>query len=396
MKRTNKTVRAACIVALVAAALASPGLAADADYDSIADNVVNQSLEIRPGEIVLINGNPAQIELMGALQVAVAKAGGQPVVQLTIPEANKRAVMETPMEHLGRLPTAGLMQLRMADAVINVTSIQDPQLFSDVPEERLAALREAGAPLNDAFRTTAVRTVTLGQTGGIPTAAFSESMGAEHGAMTGMFWQAVDVGSDQLAASGHEVAGMLEPGATVRLTSDAGTDLTFKIDDLPARINAGRTADVVQASGPANVWLPAGEAYACVDAASASGKLVVPHTVFRGKPIENLELTFADGKVTGMSAASGGEMLEKFFDASSAKTRHLSVVDVGLNPHSQPTAKYASWEMGGMVTVGLGNNAWAGGDNNADGAVSFHLTGATLEVGGKPIVAGGKLAHAGM
>ena len=52
---------------------------------------------------------------------------------LNLPRANKRAIMETSMEHLKRTPTAGLLQARMADAFINVASVQDPKLFADVP-----------------------------------------------------------------------------------------------------------------------------------------------------------------------------------------------------------------------------------------------------------------------
>ena len=378
---------------IVASAALRPAAAGEPDYDSIADKVVNQSLEVQPGEVVFINGTPGQVDLMGALQVAVAKAGGQSVLQLNIPKASKRVVMETPMEHLEQLPTAALIQLRMADVVINVGSVQDPDLFADVPEERLKTLREAGKPLSAAFRTARFRSVSIGQTGGIPTEAFAVSQGADYAALNDMFWRSLGVGSDQLASVGSEVAGRLKPDSAVRLTSEAGTDLSFKIDRLPARINAGRTGDVIQASGPAQVWLPAGEAYACVDTSSASGTLVVPRTTFRGVHVENLRMTFEEGKVIAMSADSNGEILQRFIDASSAEAKALSVVDIGLNPHSQPLSKseYASWEMGGMVTVALGNNAWAGGDNAAEGGVSFHLKGATLKVGDSEVVSSGKL-----
>ena len=139
------------------------------DFNSIAERLVTQSLAVKPGEIIVITGGPTEVELMGALQVAVAKAGGQPVLQLNIPEANKRMVLETPVEHLKRTPTANLLMTKLADAFINVGSVQDPELFSDVPEDRLAAARQAGMPLNDALSVATFRFVALGQTGGIPT-----------------------------------------------------------------------------------------------------------------------------------------------------------------------------------------------------------------------------------
>ena len=379
----------ACVVLASGPAI----LAAAPDYDAIADNVVNQSLGVQPGEVVIINGGPDQIDLMGALQVAVSKAGGQPVLQLGIPEANKRAIMETPIEHLKRTPTFGLMQARVADCIINVASIADPTLFADVPEERLAAMRQAGAPLNEAFRRVRYRSVSLGQTGGIPTKAYSDSQGADHEQMTKMFWKAVGVPADTLAAAGNKVAGMLHPGASVRMTSAAGTDVSFKVAQVRARINAGGTADVVQVSGPASVWLPAGEAYACVAKGSAKGTVVVPHLTFRGMPVKNLKMTFTDGRITQMSADKNGDALKAFFETTSANSKDLSIVDIGLNPSSQPLdgSQYLSWEMGGMVTLGVGNNSWAGGDNDADGGLTFHLVGADLTIDGEKVVANGRL-----
>ncbi|MDH3745169.1 MAG: aminopeptidase [Acidobacteriota bacterium] len=363
------------------------------DYEAIAENLVNQSLAVQPGEIVVISGNPSEVELMGVLQVAVAKAGGQSMLALNIPEANKRSVMETPIEHLEQLPTAGLLLNKMADVFINVGSVQDPDLFADVPEERLSAGRKAGLPLTRAFNNMRSRSATLGQTGGIPTETYAASVGASHKEVSAIFWQAVSVSPAELASNAKKLTAMMTNGAVVRMTSDVGTDLTFQVDQLPARINAARTADVKVATGPSNVWLPAGEAYACVKKGSASGTLVVPWTSFRGVPVKNLKLTFANGRVSKLSAASDVEILEQYFAASSPELGDLSLFDLGLNPHSRtPTGShYYSWEMDGMVTLGLGNNGWAGGDNESDAALSLHVPGSTLRIGDKTVVKNGKL-----
>ena len=140
-------------------------LADESNYDAIADSMVNESLSVQPGELVVISGNPSEIDLMAALQVAVSKAGGQSLISLNIPEANKRAVMEMPIEHMAQLPTQNLLVAKMTDVFINVGSVQDPDLFADVPEERLAAFRQSGLPLTRAFNNMRFRSATLGQTG---------------------------------------------------------------------------------------------------------------------------------------------------------------------------------------------------------------------------------------
>ena len=45
------------------------------DYDAIADNLVNQSAAVQPGEIVVIAGGTNEIELMGAIQVDAVRVG---------------------------------------------------------------------------------------------------------------------------------------------------------------------------------------------------------------------------------------------------------------------------------------------------------------------------------
>ena len=57
------------------------------DFNRISENIVKNSLEVQPGDVVLLYGTPAELELLGAMYVAVAKAGGQPSISITIPEA---------------------------------------------------------------------------------------------------------------------------------------------------------------------------------------------------------------------------------------------------------------------------------------------------------------------
>jgi len=50
-----------------------------------------------------------------------------------------------------------------------------------------------------------------------------------------------------------------------------------------------------------------------------------------------------------------------------------------------------AWMPAGMVSLTVGDNAWAGGTNQTNFDVSVHLAGSTLTVDGKPLVEGGKL-----
>lgn len=363
------------------------------DYDAIAHKIVNNSLEIKPGEVVIIFGNPAELDLLSSLAVEASKAGGQATIQLNLPEANKRVLMETPIEYLKMTPTYPLMQVRAADCIIGTGSIQDPKLFADVPEERMAASRQASLPIASAMNRAHYRSVNLGQAGGIPTKAFAESRGANYEEMLAMFWKSLDVDYKQMLGMGQTISKALKPSSVVSISNEAGTNLTFQISDIPARTNCGRCAENISASGPASVWLPAGEAYACVDPSSASGTIVVPSTVFRGTSIKNLKLSFENGRITELTADENGDLVLESLEMSTGDKDVLSIVDIGLNPNSQPLdgSDYYSYEMAGVVTIFIGTNAWAGGTVVSDFALGLHLANSTLIVDGKNIINKGQL-----
>jgi hypothetical protein len=68
-------------------------------------------------------------------------------------------------------------------------------------------------------------------------------------------------------------------------------------------------------------------------------------------------------------------------------------VDIGINPNVQikPGSKMVAWMAAGMITIGHGNNAWAGGESTSGYGSSYHLPKATLSVDGKVIVDRGAL-----
>jgi hypothetical protein len=51
------------------------------------------------------------------------------------------------------------------------------------------------------------------------------------------------------------------------------------------------------------------------------------------------------------------------------------------------------WSRAGAVTVGVGNNEWAGGDNFSDFAVVPEIARATVTLDGQAIIQDGKLVE---
>lgn len=394
MKTGILTAASAAIALACAAPFALAQSSSEVDYDAIAKRVVNESAGVEKGDTVQINGSPSELDMLQALTAAVVAAGGEPIVTISLPQAYKEGVMQAPMENLSVKPEGQMALNKVTDVFINATAIEDPTVFAEVPEERINAVRESNQPMSEQFATLRARSVDVGQSGGIPTAAYSESVGADHAAMRTMFFKALAVSPETIAKRGKPVKQAMKPGTTVRVTSEAGTDLTFMLADKPSRVSTGVAADNDVGSGIAAAYLPAGDFYACIDPSSVNGTLANPYSRFRGTPVEGLRMSFENGSLTDMSASSGEDVISAYFDSLDDASKQVSLINIGLNPESQPLqgSTYRSWEMSGVTTVYMGNATWAGCGNPAEGSFASHLNGTTVKAGDTTVVADGSLS----
>jgi leucyl aminopeptidase (aminopeptidase T) len=153
------------------------------------------------------------------------------------------------------------------------------------------------------------------------------------------------------------------------------------------------TDKLKQGGAAAVTWVPAGELLVPLMLNTADGKIVVDKAMYQGTIITGLTLTFAKGKLTGMTATSGLDALKATYDASSGGKSQLSYVDLGLNPEVKLPLNTGRvvWMAAGAVTLGLGDNTGWGGANVSDFGFSLPIPGATLSVDGKAIVENGAL-----
>jgi aminopeptidase len=124
--------------------------------------------------------------------------------------------------------------------------------------------------------------------------------------------------------------------------------------------------DVKRGGPSALVYLPAGEVYCAPVPGTAEGKVVFTQSFYKGKEVMDLMLTFVRGKMTSMVGSGPGfDRLRADHEAAGEGKDLFAFVDFGINPnlHIWPSSKVGNWVQSGMVSVGIGSNAWAGGDN---------------------------------
>lgn len=387
------------LLALGAALLASPALlghdAAAPGAPDIARRIVTEVLRVRPDEAIQVNTDLSNPVLVEELALAIRRAGAFPHIVYTSPRMTLRMLQETPEAHLARAPEYLVKMLRVIDANINLVPEASPALLAAVPEHRLALVRKAAEPVTERAQSSSQRSVSLGNNG-VPSKALAEFHGGPLRALEEDFWRAIDVSPAELQARGERVREILSAARTVRISAPNGTSLEMKLVGRPVILNSGAISEDLDPSSERQarqVWLPAGEAFTSPLETSANGVLRIDKTDYRGIKIQDLRLLFRDGRVVDLTAQKGGEALEEALALSGGDADRIAVLDIGLNPKSREIAgsTYRSYEMAGMVTIGIGGVSWAPTENRSDFAAAFFLPKATVEADGRLLVKEGKL-----
>jgi leucyl aminopeptidase (aminopeptidase T) len=368
---------------------------APTDLEQLAGRLVTQSAGVKEGEVVLVTGGPQDLELLEDIAVQVRKAGAFPLVSVSTDRMAKRMYVDVPEKYDTQTSALGLKLAEMVNAEIDVDSGLTEGLFAEADPKRMEARGKAGEPIVDAFIKHNVRTVEVGN-GLYPTDWLAKRYGMAGDELTKTFWEGVNVDYNELQTRGEQVKTALASGNEIHITDSNGTDLKVRVQGRPYGVSDGIISPEDAKAGPAgrNVYLPAGEVYVTPVAGTAEGKVVRAKDYFEGKEINNLTLMFSAGKLTGMTGTGPGfDLLKARYDAAGDGKDLFAVVDFGINPNVKLPASsaIATWVPAGTVTIGVGNNVWAGGDNKTPYGYFVSLPGTTVTLDDKPVVEAGQL-----
>jgi leucyl aminopeptidase (aminopeptidase T) len=388
------------LAALLLAGAGLPTLPADpkpsvkeSPLAALAARFVRQSARVREGDRVHIEGTPRDVDLLEELAVQARKQGGHPLITLTSDRLQRRFFDDVPARFDAQPPRFRLALAELSDVFI-FTEATDESALLGVPPERMTAAQKASEGVAQKLLQRSVRAVGLGN-GLYPTATRAKRFGLTEAELRKLYEDGLAADAAKLQATGVKLQKVLSAGKVLRLTSPAGTDLTMKIERRPVHVSDGiLTAEKEKKGGAACMtWLPAGEVYVTPVPGSAEGKVVAPLVFWQGREIRKLVLTFTGGKLASMSADSGLERLQAVYKAHGKGKEDLGAIDIGINPGLRlpEGSKALNYIAAGMVTVALGNNTWAGGDNAVFFGLNCHLLGCTLKVDDTPVVEAGKL-----
>lgn len=188
-------------------------------------------------------------------------------------------------------------------------------------------------------------------------------------------------------------------GGEVRVTSNSGTDIRFRIGDRPVNFQDGDASATRTDKGVVlidrEIELPAGAIRVAPLEESVSGTIAFPPSQWSGNAVTGLRLTLESGKVTAISAESGQDAVEAEMQAAGAAGRAFREFALGFHPllevpESNPWIPYYGYGAG-VVRLSLGDNSELGG-NVSGGYVRWNFfTDTTVTIDGDVWVRNGKL-----
>ncbi len=369
-----------------------------ADLAKIARSMVADCAHVANGNLVLITGSPRDLELLESVAVEVRKLGAHPLLAIETERLAQRFFTDVPATFDSQESIFALKLADIIDAEINVDFIEHPDFLANVGAERRTASAKASQVVSERLLKNAVRQVHLGN-GLYPTSALAAQFGITQNELSRIFWSGVNVDYAQLQSTGEAVLHRLATGHELKITAPNGTNLTVRISKRPAHVSDGviSAKDCTEGSPGCQVWLPAGEVYLAPVPGTAEGVFVADTFFYEGKLIEGLKLTFAKGKLTNMTATGDLAAVRKAYDTAPAGKDLFAFIDIGINPNikAPPNSRMVSWMQAGNISVGIGGNTWAGGENRVAYDLSAHLPGGTLTVDGQSIIENGKLLFGG-
>jgi aminopeptidase len=365
------------------------------DLEQLAERLVKQSAGVKEGEVVLINSGAENMELLENIAVQVRKAGGFPLITVGSDRLAKRMYTDVPEKYDTQTDQLGLKLAEIADVTISVGRSNAEGLFADADPKRMAARAKADEPVVEAFIKKGVRSVEVGN-GLYPQDWLAKRFEMSPEELAKTFWGGVNVDYTDLQARGAQVSAALASGSELHIRDASGTDLKVRVQGRSYGVSDGIISAEDVKKGPAglNVYLPAGEVYVAPVPGTAEGKVVRALDYYQGLEINNLTMTFAGGKLTSLTGSGPGfEKMKAAYDAAGEGKDLFAVVDFGINPNVKLPAnsRVATWVPAGTVTVGVGNNVWAGGDNKTSYGYFVSLPGTTVTLDGKPVVEAGQL-----
>ncbi|BFH15079.1 aminopeptidase [Paenibacillus melissococcoides] len=288
----------------------------DPRLQKLAQNLVGYSINVQPGENVLIEMIGSERELVTMLVDEVAARGGRPFVQLTDRKVLRSLIKNASEEQMKTWREYDLLRMQNMQGYIGIRAGENANEMSDIPEDKMK-LYDAiySHPVHMEERVKRTKWVVLRY----PNASMAQLANTSTEAFEDFYFDVCNLDYSKMDKAMESLKALMDRTDKVRLTGP-GTDLTFSIRGIGS----------VKCSGQNNI--PDGEVYTAPVRDSVNGTLTYnTPSIYNGFTFENISFRFENGKI--VEATSNDTARINHILNADEGARHIGEFAIGVNPY---------------------------------------------------------------
>ena len=366
----------------------------DSRLSKLADVLVNYSIGVKTGQLVRLSGPPVAAPLLVELYRSTVTAGGHPMVRSIPEELTEILLKHGSDEQLQYVNPVTLKEYETVDASIGIWAEENTRALTNVDPKRLGLSEAARRPLMDLFMQRAAAGTMRWSGTQFPCQAAAQDAEmslAEYEEFVfgaGLLNEADPVAAwKKVSERQQRLVDLLNGKSDYHVKASNGTDLRMSVAGMRW----------INCDGHEN--FPDGEVFTgpVLDSVNGVVNFSFP-AVHHGREVQDVRLTFKDGKVVDASAGKGGEFLISMLDMD-AGSRSLGECAIGTNYNIKQYTRNTLFDekIGGTVHFALGAGYPETGNANESGLhwdmVVDLRTGGTISIDGQVISKDGAFVH---
>lgn len=294
----------------------------DPRIDQLAKNLINYSVELKPGEKILIENFGNEVPLTRALIREAYKAGGVPFYSIKNHELTRVLLNDCTEEQMKEMAAYEIARMKEMQAYIGLRASDNVSELGDVPSEKMKLyMKNYSKPLHSDLRVKKTKWCVMRY----PNHSMAQlaSMATEN--FEDFYFKVCNLDYSKMSKAMDSLVKVMESTDRVRITGK-NTDLSFSIKGLPA----------IKCDGKLNI--PDGEVFSAPVKNTVNGYITYnTPAVYQGITFENIRLEFKDGKII-KATANDTERINEIFDIDDG-ARYIGEFSIGMNPYIETPMK---------------------------------------------------------
>lgn len=282
----------------------------------LAANLVGYSINVQPGDNVLIEMIGSERELVKCLIEEVAKRGGRPFVEIEDRSVTRTLLRHATREQLEEWAAYDLERMKRMQGYIGIRAGENASELADVPADNMKLYDQIYRhPVHMEQRVKRTNWVILRY----PNASMAQSANMSTEAFEDFYFNVCNLDYAKMDRAMDPLYDLMVRTDKVRITGP-GTDLSFSIKGIGAK----------KCSGKRNI--PDGEVFSCPVRDSVNGTITYnTPSVYNGFVFEQISFTFENGKIV-KATANDTDRLNAVLDSDEG-ARYTGEFSLGFNPY---------------------------------------------------------------